>query len=345
MARPTIADLAKQAGVSTATVDRVLNGRENVRDETVRRVHQAAEDIGYHAANIIRHRMLADQPGLRLGLVLHKPKQSFYQEVSAVFEQQARATMQCRVQIVPRFVESTQPSELADVLLSLKGRVDAIAATGVDHHLVTQAVQELRSAKIPVFSLLSDFAQGVREGYFGTNNLKVGRMAGWFISSLAQQSGKVGTFIGGSRFHGHELRETGFRSFFRDHAPDFQILDTQINLETRKLTYEATIDLLTRHEDLAGLYIAGGGMEGAIEAVRELSPVSRPVLIVNELTPESQAGLQERIVSIVVGTPIKAVVDEVIAMAIAIANNGLSQIPGQRFFPCEIWTPESDLLR
>ena len=62
MSRPTIIDLAKAAGVSTATVDRVLNGRHNVREETVRRVHEAAEAIGYHGANVIRYRLLADKP-------------------------------------------------------------------------------------------------------------------------------------------------------------------------------------------------------------------------------------------------------------------------------------------
>lgn len=345
MGRPTIVDLAKAAGVSTATVDRVLNGRLKVREETVRRVHQAAEEIGYHAANVIRHRMLADRPELRLGLVLQKPRHRFYQNMLATFEQQARAELQRRVQIVSRFVETAQPEELAETLLSLRGRVDAIAATGLDHHRVTQAVRELRAAGTPVFSLLSDFAQGVRDSYFGTNNLKVGRIAGWFISKLAGQPGKVALFIGGSRFHGHELRETGFRSYFRDAAPEFQLLDTQINLETRQLTYEATVNLLNRHEDLVGLYVAGGGMEGAIEAVREMRAGGRVVLIVNELTPESQMGLQEHVVSIVLGTPIRQLAEEVIAAMIAMAEKGMAETPGQRFFPGEVWTPESEFMR
>ncbi|WP_231558852.1 LacI family DNA-binding transcriptional regulator [Paracoccus sp. PAMC 22219] len=144
MARPTIADLAQAAGLSTATVDRVLNGRPNVRDETVRRVHQAAEQIGYHGANVIRQRMLADRPELRLGLVLQKPRHRFYQDVQAIFEAQARATTQARVQIIPRFVETTQAAELADVLASLRGRVDAVAATGQDHHLVTKRSRTCR---------------------------------------------------------------------------------------------------------------------------------------------------------------------------------------------------------
>lgn len=345
MKRPTIADLAAASGVSTATVDRVLNGRSNVREETVRRVHEAAEKIGYHGANMIWHRMLADKPEFKLGVVLQKPRHAFYQDMQQVFESEARACMLRRVQTTVRFTDSSQPEELAELLLSLKGRVDAVAATGLDHHLVTQAVQDLRAAGTPVYAMLSDFAQGVRESYFGTNNLKVGRVAGWFISRLATGPGKVAVFIGGSRFHGHELRETGFRSFFRDAAPEFHLLDTQINLETRQLTYEATVNLLNRHPDLVGLYVAGGGMEGAIQAVREMGAASRVVLVVNELTPESQAGLQDRTLSIVLRTPIRALAADLIAQMIATSEKGMAETPGQRFFAAEVWTPESEFMR
>ena len=344
MSRPTIADLAKAAGVGRATVDRVLNGRQNVREETVKRVHDAAERIGYHGANIIRHRMLADKPEFRLGLILQKPQHAFYQETLRIFEAQARACTLRRVHIIVKFLEDSNPEELARLLGGMKGRVDAVAATGLDHHSVTQAVQELQGAGIPVYSLLSDFAQGVRESYFGTNNLKVGRIAGWFISRLARRPGKVGLFIGGPRFHGHELRETGFRSFFRDSAPEFQSLETQINLETRQLTYEATMNLLSRHDDLAGLYCAGGGMEGAIQAAREMRKPGELVLIVNELTPESQAGLRDGTLSVVLATPVRQIAADLIVQMIDAAERGLAEMPGQRFFPAQIWTPESEFM-
>ena len=344
MSRPTIADLAQAAGVGRATVDRVLNGRQNVREETVRRVHEAAERIGYHGANIIRHRMLADKPEFRLGLILQKPQHAFYQETLRIFEEQARACTLRRVQITAKFLQDSNPEELARLLGSMKGRVDAVAATGLDHHSVTQMVQELRGVGIPVYSLLSDFAQGVRESYFGTNNLKFGRIAGWFISRLARRPGKVALFIGGPRFHGHELRETGFRSFFRDSAPEFQLLETQINLETRQLTYEATMNLLSRHGDLAGLYCAGGGMEGAIQAAREMRKPGELVLIVNELTPDSQAGLRDGTLSVVMATPVRQIAADLILQMIGASERGLADLPGQRFFPAQIWTPESEFM-
>ena len=87
--RPTIADLAQRAGVSVATVDRVLNGRQPVREETARRVYEAARELGFHAAGLIRQRLAAELPAVRLGFVLQKPRQAFYQ----AFERELRAAV------------------------------------------------------------------------------------------------------------------------------------------------------------------------------------------------------------------------------------------------------------
>ena len=47
--RPTIRDVAREAGVSYATVSRVLNGREWVSPEAVRAVREAIARTGYTA--------------------------------------------------------------------------------------------------------------------------------------------------------------------------------------------------------------------------------------------------------------------------------------------------------
>lgn len=341
MKRPTISDIATAAGVSTATVDRVLSGRMKVRDETARRVQEAAEAIGYHGANAIRQRVMQDLPELRLGIILQKERHVFYQEFRREFETQAKATVTRNIRLDVHFATSTNPEEVAALLQRMKGRVDAVAATGIDHHEVTAAVTELRKAGIPTFSLLSDFAQGVRESYFGLNNLRVGRTAGWFISKVAARPGKVGIFVGAHRYHGHELRETGLRSYFREYAPEFQLLDAQINLETRALTYEATSQLLHKFPDLVGLYVAGGGMEGAIKALEEMREPESCALLVNELTPESEAALQKRVVSIVFATPVRQLVGELLALAASTVDCGPAETPGQRFLQPLIYTPES----
>jgi hypothetical protein len=162
----------------------------------------------------------------------------------------------------------------------------------------------------------------VRQNYLGLNNLKVGRIAAHMIATASHHAGKIAVFVGGYRWHGHELRETGVRSYFREYAPQFQILDTLINLETRQLTYEATLDLLGRHPDLRGIYCAGGGMEGAIAAVREARAPGEVALVVNELTPESRAALIGRHVTMVIGTPLPRLCDDLVRLATEAVSDG-----------------------
>jgi LacI family transcriptional regulator len=338
--RPTIADLAREARVSVATVDRVLNGRHRVREETARRVYDAAHRIGYHAASVIRQRLMADRPEYRLGFILHKEKQSFYRSFAAAIEEAVRAAPDIRGLATIRFAASQSPAEVAELLEGMAG-VQAVAATGVDHHAITGAVAALRVRGVPTFSLLSDFAQGVREGYVGLNNLKVGRTAGWLVSKAARRPGKLAIFVGGHRWHGHELRETGFRSYLREYAPRFEVLDTLINLETRQLTYEATLDLLWRHPDLAGFYVAGGGMEGAIAAVREVRRPEELAVVVNELTPESRAGLLDRQVTAVIPTPLSRLCHDLVGLMVATVRNGMRETPGQHFLRPDLHVPES----
>jgi LacI family transcriptional regulator len=341
MKRPTITDLAEAAGVSVATVDRVLNGRLKVREETARKVSEAAERIGYHAANAIRQRVMADLPEYHLGVVLQKERHAFYQSFATEVQHAAAQIRDCRMRVTIAFAQSSDPSEVAQLLLQLGGKVQAIAATGLDHHDVTNAVSALRARGVATFSLLSDFAQGVREGYFGTNNMKVGRNAGWVISKLAPRPGKIAIFIGGHRYHGHTLREAGFRAYFREYGPEFEILDAVVNLETRQLTREALVGIMARHPDLVGVYCAGGGMEGAIAALREADVGERIACVVNELTPESRQALLERRISAIFQTPLRDLCTELMATAVHTIENGMAENPGQRFVPSVIWTPES----
>ena len=60
MTRPTVNDIAREAGVSLATVDRVLNARPGVRVKTITAVNDAIARLGYvrdmAAANLARSR-------------------------------------------------------------------------------------------------------------------------------------------------------------------------------------------------------------------------------------------------------------------------------------------------
>lgn len=341
MRRPTISDLAKASGVSVATIDRVLNGRLPVREQTARRVYEAAQEIGYHAVGLLRQRVFEDVPRYQLAFLLQKPTQSFYQAFAKEIEAAAAAMTAAKLQVQIDYPAVSTPSAIAEKMRALAARNQAVAVVAPDYPAVEAIVDELKEKGIRVFSVLSDFAAGVREGYLGLDNRKVGRSAAWTIARTARKPGKVACFVGSHRFHGHELREVGFRSYFRENAPEFEVLETLINFDAVDVTHEATLDLLQKHPDLIGLYVAGGGMEGAIAALREENRAGDVTLIVNELVPESKGALMDGTVAMAICTPLPLLCRELITQMVSSVEGSAQTTARQTFFPFEIYISEN----
>jgi LacI family transcriptional regulator len=339
--RPTIADLARVAEVSVATVDRVLNARYPVREETARRVYEAANSIGYHAASLIKHRLQESLPEYRLGFLLQRPEQAFYQAFAKEAAVAVAAAQQFRGTAKIEFLKSQAPGDVADHLREMGSRARAVAMVAVDHPTITTAVAELKVKGVPVFSLLSDFAPGVREGYVGVNNRKAGRTAAWMIATAAAGPGKVAMFVGSHRFHGQEMREIGLRSYFREAAPGFEVLDAMVNLEEPALAREVTLQMIDRHADLAGLYVAGGGMEGVIAALRQRNMAGRLAAVCNELTVETRAALADNVMTLVIATPLAAVCRELVLLMARAIESGGADLPGQAFLPFDLYVAEN----
>jgi LacI family transcriptional regulator len=339
--RPTITDLARISGVSVATVDRVLNSRLPVREETARRVYEAATEIGYHAAGLIKQRLRHELPEYRLGFLLLRGNYVFYSAFAHELELAVSQSPRFRGVAMIDFADSLAPDEIVERTRKLGSKCRAVALVGPDHPTVTVAVEEMKAKGLPVFSLLSDFAAGIREGYVGLDNRKVGRSAAWMISKAAKRPGKVALFVGSHRFHGHELREIGFRSFFREQAPEFTLLETLVNLEANEITQDTLVNLLGSHPDLVGCYVAGGGMEGAVAALRQAKPTEMPAVICNEITAVSRAALADGILTMVISTPLAALSRELVDLMAHAIETGAANAPGQTFLPFDIYLPEN----
>lgn len=337
--RPTIEQLARESGVSVATVDRVLNRRLPVRAETASRVHEAAVRIGFHAAGLIGQRLRQEAAEHRFGVLLLGTGAPFYAQFARELEAAAAAqSFRCHC-----LIDHVSPRDADDTvakLESMAAKTQAVAVVAPEHPSLAAAVERLKERGVPVFALLSDFAPAARQGYVGVHNTKVGRTAAWVIANCAERPGKVALFVGNHRFHGHELREIGFRAFFREEAPEFTVLDTVVNFEAREITHHALLDLAARHSDLVGAYVAGGGMEGAVSALKALEPERRPVMVCNEITPDSRQALAEKLLTAVIATPLERLCRELLPL-MARAAKGEAAGPSQVFLPFEVHLPES----
>ena len=200
--RPTIKDVARAAGVSATTVDRALNGRAMVRDETMRRIADAADRIGYHGMGVFQSRLERPLPELRFGFVLLKKSQEFYRNFATQIELAISERHDYRIAADIRFSSSQSPDEFAKLLTDLGRTCDAVAGTAVNDQRLNQVVQNLKDDGVAVISLLNDFAQGIRRNYLGFNNIKIGCLGVWLVikcsSALSRPMGLIRSVHDGS---------------------------------------------------------------------------------------------------------------------------------------------------
>src|SRR3954454_10480710 len=143
--RPTITDLARVSGVSVATVDRVLNNRLPVREETARRVYETATEIGYHAAGLIKQRMRHELPEYRLGFLLLRGNDVFYGDFAAELELAVSQSQRFRGAAPIVSASSLVPDEIAAQMRRLAAKSRAIAVVGPAHPTLTAAVEALKA--------------------------------------------------------------------------------------------------------------------------------------------------------------------------------------------------------
>jgi len=334
--RPTVSDLAHAAGVSVATVDRVLNQRHPVREGTANRVLRAAESIGYHATSLLKQRLRVDAPQRTFGFLLQK-RDAFYLQLAEDLQTATRELASVRGKAVVEFVSELSPGTIAERLRQLGEHVDAVAIVSVDHPYVSQAVEALRARHVPTFAILSDLTAEARAGFIGRDNRKEGRTAAWMIAKTARVPGKVGIIVGSHRYLCQETAEMSYRAYFREHASDFHVLEALTNLEDARIAHSATQSLMAANPDLVGLYICGGGMEGVVAGAREQSTHDRVVIVCNELTAKTRAGLIEGVLTAVIATPTALLsVKTVEAMAQALEAPSAGP-PSQIIVPFELY--------
>ena len=325
--------------MSVATVDRVLNRRLPVREDTALRVVAAAESIGYHATGLLKQRLTEVKP-CTLGFLLQK-RDDFYRALANELLNATKSATFVRGKAVVEFMDELVPSFIAAKIREIAPRVDVLAIVAVDHPLVSEAVEEVVASGKPVFTLLSDLTTPARSGHIGVDGRKAGRTAAWAISRLAKKPGKIGILLGSHRYLNQETAEISFRSYMRENAPQFQLLEPLVNLDDQRIAYEAVEDMISTNADLVGIYMAGGGMEGLVRALRDENAGSRIIAVCNELIPITRSALIDGTIDLVLATPATLVASRAVeAMAHAAATERTeSGLP--ILLPAEIFLSEN----
>lgn len=294
--RLTLVDVALEAGVSSATVDRVLHGRSGVKSRTRHAVLDAARRLGYIASDA------ASVPSpeiVQLDFVLPAGSNSFMRRLAAELRSQSavRPDIDGRMHLVEGF----NPHTLAAKLGQLEGRSKGVAIIAIDHPTVRDAIRGLARSGVPVVTLVSDIHHVPRIGYVGIDNRTAGRLAGYLMSRfLKQGNNKVALFAGSVSYRGHEEREMGFRHIVSEHPDQLEVVGFSEIQDDDERAYAAAREHLKRHGDLSAIYNVGAGNRGIARALEESGREQEVVFIGHDLTEYTKEYLLSGVMDVVI---------------------------------------------
>jgi DNA-binding LacI/PurR family transcriptional regulator len=267
----TLEDVAALAGVSRATVSRVVNGSPNVSDDVRRAVAAAIDELGYSPNRAARS--LAGQRSETIALVVSEPSVRLFTDpfFAATTLGVTRALAGSAYQLVLLMTETDADRERAERHL-VRGDADGVLVLSarVDDPLP----RRLAAAGIPcVVAGRPPSAPPARPGatahagFVDADNVGGARVA--VAHLLARGCRTVGTVAGPADMAPGADRRRGWDVALRDAGivPDPTLVGPADF--TRDGGAAATRDLLARRPDVDGLFVASDLMAlGALDALR-----------------------------------------------------------------------------
>jgi LacI family transcriptional regulator len=292
MSKPTFSDIAAHAGVGTATVERVLNGRGGVRPAMAAKVIAAARALDYPRRLPEVHRGL-----LRIEVILVRPETTFFQRLSRAFER-INATLDPTVRVQRTFMEEANPEAIAARIASSETWRAGLILAVPDHPAIRQAVAAAAASGLPVVHVVTRAAE-VAGDLVSIDNYAAGRMAALFLLRMQAQSGKIMALCH-PIYQVHRERVRGFSDFFAENPREGLAFHwIGFGRDEARLCGDLLFEALDTWSDLVGLYNVGAGNAALADVLRR-HPRGRQVFFIgHELTERTAAALRDGVMSVV----------------------------------------------
>ena len=298
-ARSRIVDIAREAGVGTATVDRVLNGRKGVGASTAQRVLDVARRLKYPLA---WKALEAPEPAaLSFDFLLPSGPHPFFKLVAEAIESVEERFPGFVATASRHDIESFNPTALAEALKRVGARSKGVALVALEHPQVREAVNALVAGGVPVVTLISDLSNSLRLGYVGIDNRAAGRTAGHLLGRfIGPGPAEVAMIAGSLSYRGHEEREMGFRAILREEFRNLVVVGLREGHDDDRESYVAARELLREHPELRGVYNIGAGAGGIAAAIEEAGRANEITFVCHELNAETRRFLVSGVVDAII---------------------------------------------
>jgi len=298
--RPTARDLAEAAGVSLATVDRVLNDRPNVSEKAARKVNEAIERLGFirnpAAVNLARNRVY------RFCFVLPKDGDLYLQELLAQVDAARQAVRADLTDIEVIQVPATDPHAIARSLACLTAEdVDGVAIMAPESPQVRDAMARLIERNIKVVQFLSGQERLPAADFVGINNFAAGATAGKIIGRfLGGGPAKIMVIADTMMAQDSIERRLGFDGIINKAFPALTPLPSLETYGDEKRARLIIRRLLENHPDVRAVYVLSSEARAPLLAIEDVRDPKDLTIVVHERTPFSEEALKDDRIDVII---------------------------------------------
>ena len=297
--KPTIDDVARVAGVSAATVDRVLNERSGVRSVTISKVQDAIAQLGYvrdtAAANLARQRIY------RLLFILPDTSNGFIRSLQRELDIQKNRLTHERTGIEYVNVSPFDPAALVEVLDQLNpADTDGVAVFGPESAAVNEAVGRASERGIVVVALVADLPGSSCDHFVGIDNVAAGRTAAKLQGRFMAGKGEILVLTGSHLARDHNERLSGFEALITEEFPSLKVVTSIEGRDDNDVVQDLLPAVFKQHPNISGIYSAAAGNRGLIRYLQDTGRHQDFVIVAHELTDNSQAALRDGIFDAVI---------------------------------------------
>lgn len=290
MQRPTTKDLAKAAGVSRATVDRVLNGRDGVKQKTVDRVNAVIRELGFvrnlSAANLARRR------SYNFIFALPRSGGAFIQQIERHIEEAAQIFSADDVWASVHYISENDPHSISDFLASIDPEnVSGVAIMAPETPQVRDSIKRLQERGIAALPFISN-QSGFEDNCVGIDNRAAGATAATLLGKFVKVKDAALMVVSESmQSRDSQDRRLGFDEIVNTSFPHLRALPSLESYGDLERTDMIIASTLAKNSDIAGLYIMSAEAEMPIKALKKIDRSNVIVTVAHERTPFTEQAL------------------------------------------------------
>jgi LacI family transcriptional regulator len=287
-------EIAELAGVSRGTVDRVLNNRGEVNNETRRKVMEIARLMDYKP-NRAGKTLVIRQKHLKIGCIMIKADNPFYAELIQGIQERTEEYKSYGIEIILKLAAFEAASQIKKINELLDAGINALVIQPANESSLLQKLQEVSSLGIPIVTTNTDLPGFDSFCYIGNDFYTCGKTAANIMALITQNHATIGIVTGFKNAKSHSDRIDGFKDYITN-ISQMNIATVVSNHDDELESYRVTTKMLMEHPEIDSVFIVAGGVYGAGRAIKEISSKRHLTTISFDDVPTTKELIEEGII-------------------------------------------------